>query len=139
MLRDYSQYILDLFKSAVKGDRKAFKALMTTEKHPELAAFSNAIKGDEKAEVWLRARGFGDWWLMCRALDYDESALKQLQSKDDKFDVSFVLACQNRIEGKYWLVHNENDYSRFLPICQAIAEAVDVKDKERTFWYRIFN
>ena len=137
MLRNYSQDILDLFKSAVEGNRKAFKRLMTTEKHPELAAFSNAIKGDESAEMWLKARCSADWWLVCRALDYDDPAFKQLQNKEDKFCVCFVLACQNRIEGKYWLAHN--DYSRFLPICETIADAVDTKDRDRTFWYKVFN
>ncbi|MDR1951811.1 MAG: hypothetical protein LBP96_06250 [Bacteroidales bacterium] len=137
MLRTYSQDILDIFRSAIKGNRKAFKALMTTEKCPELAAFSNAIKGDEKAEMWLRVRGGADWWLMCKALEHDEPAFKQLQDKEDKFDLSFVLACQNRIEGRYWLA--KNDYSRFLPICEAIVDAVDTKDTERAGPYRIFN
>jgi hypothetical protein len=125
MLRNYSQDTLDLFESAVKGDRKAFKALMTTEKHPELAAFSNAIRGDESAEAWLRARGGRDLWLICRALDDDEFAFKQLQDKEDKFCLSFMLACQNRIEGKYWLT--QNDCSRFLPICETIKSTMNSK------------
>ena len=137
MLRDYPQNILDLFLSAIKGDRKAFKTLMTTEKRPELAAFSNAIKGDEKAEMWLKARVGVDWWLMCRALDYDEIAPKKLQENDDKFYLSFVLACQNRLEGKYWMA--QNGYSHLFPICEAIAEAVDTKDKNQIFWYTAFN
>ena len=134
MLRNYPQETLDVFLKAIKGNRKAFKDLMTTEKRPELAAFSNAIKGDEKAEMWLKARVGMDWWLMCRALDYDEIALQKLQEKEDKFPISFVLACQNRVEGKYWLTHN--NYSHFLPICKVIAEAVNTRDKEMVFlWY----
>jgi hypothetical protein len=125
MLQNYSQETLDIFLSAVKGNRKAFKTLMETEKRPELAAFSNAIKGDEHAEMWLKARGGIDWWLMCKALNYNENALQKLQHKDNKFNVSFVLACQNRIEGKYWLA--QNGYSHFFPICEAIAEAINVK------------
>jgi len=31
-----------------------------------------------------------------------------------------VLACQDRIEGKYWL--DKNGYATFLPICKAIEE-----------------
>jgi hypothetical protein len=137
MLRAYSQDTLDLFQTAIKGNRKAFKTLMTTDKHPELAAFSNAIKGDEKAAMWLKARGGGDWWLMCKALDYNAVAAKQLQNKDDKFDFSFVLACQGRIEGKYWL--SKGGYSRLLPICEAIAEAINTRDLEQTGPYRVFN
>ena len=137
MLRTYSQDTLDLFKRAIKGDRRAFKALMTTDKHPELAAFSNAIKGDEKAEVWLRVRGGEDLQLMSRALNGDDLAFKLLQTKEDKFNISFVLTCQNRIEGRYWLT--KNDYSHFLPLCEIIADALDTKDRERTFWYRIFH
>jgi hypothetical protein len=104
---------------------------MTTEKRPELAAFSNAIKGDEKAEMWLKARTGRDWWLMVRTLDYDKNAFLALQQNEDKFNVSFVLACQNRTEGKYWLA--QNGYSRFFPVCEAIAKAVKTRDKIMVF------
>ncbi len=134
MLRTYSQTILDTFKSAIKGNRKAFQSLLTTEKRPELAAFSNAIKGDKQAEVWLKARGSAELGLICRALDYDDSAMAQLKYSDDKFDISFVLACQNRIEGKYWLT--QNGYSHFFPICEAIADAVITREKDSFWWYR---
>ena len=122
MLQNYSQETLDVFSDAIKGYRKAFKALMTTEKHPELAAFWSAIKGDEQAAMLLKARVSRDWWLMSKAINHDENALKVLQQKDDKFDVSFVLACQDRVEGKYWLA--QNGHSRFLPICEAVVEAM---------------
>ena len=135
MLHTYSQDILDLFKSALKGDKKAFNALMTTEKCPELAAFSNAIKGDEHAGMWLKARGSKDLQLICRALNDDKLALKLLKLDENKFSVSFVLACQNRVEGKYWL--SKNDYSHFLPICETIAETMKTKDWEQVL-YRIF-
>ncbi len=103
MLRNYSSDTLDLFKSAINGNRKAFRSLMTTEKRPELAAFSNAIKGDEKARMWLLARCPKVFVTMIDALDYNDVAMKVLQNDEDKFSVSFVLACQDRIEGKYWL------------------------------------
>jgi uncharacterized protein YjgD (DUF1641 family) len=136
MLQNYSQEVLDIFLNAIKGDKKAFKALMTTEKRPELAALLSAIKGDETAEMWLKARVSLNWWLVCRALDYDENALKKLQQNDDMFYMSFVLACQNRIEGKYWL--KKNGYERFFPICEAIAEVVNTRDKRQTLHYDIF-
>ena len=137
MFRTYSQDILDLFKSAVNGNRKAFKSLMTTEKHPELAAFSNALRGDEKAEMWIVARGGAELTLIMKAIDHDEIAFNQLQHRDDKFDISFVLACQNRVEGIHWLTVNE--YSQFLPICRAIVETLHTKKKERAFWYKTFH
>jgi hypothetical protein len=110
---------------------------MTTEKHPELAAFSNALKGDKEAEVWLTARGGAELACICKALNNDNLAFQELQRKGDKFDISFVLACQNRIEGKYWL--SQNNYRHFFPICETIAEALDTKSRDRTFWYRIFH
>jgi hypothetical protein len=132
MLQNYPQDILDLFLNAIKGNQKAFKSLMKT--NPELAAFSDAIiKGSEQAEMWLKARVGMDWWLMCRALDHDKIALKKLQEKDSKFDVSFVLACHNRVEGKYWLA--KNGYERFFPICEAIVEAFHAEGWEDTMKY----
>jgi hypothetical protein len=132
MFRNYPQNILDLFARAINGNEKAFKALMTTEKRPELAAFSNAIRGDEKAEIWLKARVGLDWWLMCKALHNDEVAFKKKKQKEDKFDVCFVLACRKQIEGKYWL--SDNNYSHFLPICKAVTRALDTADRQTTFW-----
>jgi hypothetical protein len=126
MLRNYSQETLDLFASAVKGNRKAFQALMTTEKRPELAAFSNAIRGDKNAVMWLRARAT-ELWVIYEALDSNQLAIKKLQQKDDKFDISFVLACRNRMEGKYWL--SENNYRHFLPVCEAIAATLKTVSK----------
>ena len=135
MLHTYPQDTLDLFTRTIKGDRRAFKTLMTTEKRPELAAFSNAIKGDTKAEMWLKARGSEDLQLTCRALNGDELAFKLLQNKEDKFGISFVLACQKRMEGKVWLA--KNGYAHFLPICEVITEALNIKDWEDIL-YRIF-
>ncbi|MCL2414393.1 MAG: hypothetical protein FWC94_03980 [Bacteroidales bacterium] len=116
----YSQEILDLLLKAIKGDKDAFDRLINTEKCPELAAFCNAVKGDKNAEMWLKARVGRDWWLLVNAIDDDESALKELQHRENKFEVSFVLACQGRNEGKYWL--EKNGYSNLLPICAAIED-----------------
>jgi len=128
MLRNYSQDILDLFVRAVKGNKVAFQTLMTTEKCPELAAFSNAIRGDVDAVMWLRAKA-KELWLMYVALDKNEPAFKKLQQKDDKFDICFVLACRNSIAGKHWL--SEQNYAHFLPVCEAIAKALSTTNKER--------
>ena len=135
MLHTYPQNILDTFQAAIRGNKKAFRTLMD-EKYPELAAFSNAIKGDENAEMWLKARGRGDWWLIFRALNNDKIAFKQLQEKEDKFTISFVLACQDRIEGKYWLTKNE--YTQFLPICEAVVSMVDTANREGA-WGWLYN
>ncbi|MCL2417333.1 MAG: hypothetical protein FWD02_05305 [Bacteroidales bacterium] len=116
----YSQETLDLLLNAIKGDKNAFDRLINVEKCPELAAFSNAIKGDESAAMWLKARVGRDWWLFVNAINDDESALKEFQHRENKFEVSFVLACQGRNEGKYWL--EKNGYSNFLPICKAIED-----------------
>jgi len=126
MLRTYSQDLLDLFVKSVKGDKKAFTALLTTEKHPELAALSNAIRGDEQAVMWLRARA-KDLWVLFEAMDHNEPALKKLQMQEDKFDISFVLACRDRIEGKVWL--EKNNYTQFLPICETIASMLKTASK----------
>ena len=134
MLRNYPQNILDLFSEALQGDEKAFKALMTTEKCPELAAFSSAINGDEKAEIFLRARVGVDWWLMCKAIENNENAMKQFQQRNDKFYVSFALACQDRIEGIHWL--EVNNYANFLPICQCIVNAIKRKNSDLSWLYK---
>ncbi len=136
MLRNYSSDTLDLFKSAINGNRKAFRSLMTTEKRPELAAFSNAIKGDEKARMWLLARCPKVFVTMIDALDYNDVAMKVLQNDEDKFSVSFVLACQDRIEGKYWL--KKNHYEHLFPICEAVKDALFTKEQEGIYWYNAF-
>ena len=120
MLQNYPQEILDLLLKAIKGDRTAFHQLLSTEECSELAAFCSVINGDYNAGMWLKARAGIDWWVFVNAINDDETALKVLQHKDDKFDVCFVLACQDRIEGKYWL--DKNGYAALLPICKAIEE-----------------
>jgi hypothetical protein len=135
MLRTCEQDTLDLLIEAIKGDRRAFDTLMKVKKRPELAAFSNAIKGDEQAEIWLMARGGEDLQLVCKALNDDELAFKLLQSRESKFEISFVLACQKRIEGKFWLT--KNNYSHFLPLCEAVVAAVNTKTWQKSI-YRIF-
>lgn len=120
MQQTYSQETLDLLLKAIKGDRSVFDRLINIEKCPELAAFCSAIKGDESAAMWLKARVSRDWWLLVGAINDDELALETLKRKENKFEVSFVLACQGRNEGKYWL--EKNGYSNFVPICQAIED-----------------
>jgi len=136
MLQNYPQEVLDAFLGAIQGEGKAFDALMTTLKCPELAALSNGINDDVEAQMWLKVRVGMDWWLLCMAINYDESAIKKLQEKKGKFDISFVLACHNRIEGKYWLA--QHGYSHFLPICEAIIETMKKRGWEQML-YKTFS
>ena len=114
----YSQETLDFLLKAIKGNKDAFDRLINIEKRPELAAFCNAIRGDKSAAIWLKARVGIDWWLLVNAVNGNDSALEALRQKENKFEISFVLACQDRNEGKYWL--EKNGYANFLPICEAI-------------------
>ncbi len=76
-LEQYDVKLLLALVKSVEGRTDFFKVLVEGP-HPELAAFSNAIRGDDDAMVWLFKHDFAWLAILSNACDGDEKAIDWL-------------------------------------------------------------
>ena len=72
--------------------------------YPELAAFSNAIRGDIEAMKWLCNYGFNWLAILSNAIDGDERAQLWTGKNNSISNLMFARACREDVDAIRWLL-----------------------------------
>ncbi len=130
-LEQYDVKLLLALVKSVSGRIDFFKLLV--EKQPELAAFSNAIRGDDDAMVWLFKHNFAWLAILSNACDGDERAIDWVRNGLSPVNLRFALACRHDVESLRWL------YQRKLGVLLLLTREVErflkYQEKEYTWPY----
>ena len=122
-------------QKSLEGRKDFFKWLLENG-YPELAAFSNAVRGDEEALHWLlKNKQFAILGVLSEAIDGVAKAVNWIKEYNDPFLLNFIGACRKRPESIRWFI--ERNSRIFLAMTQEINKILDVQEKENTFWYRM--
>ncbi|MBR1766611.1 MAG: hypothetical protein IJ745_06190 [Bacteroidales bacterium] len=106
-LEQYDVKLLLALVKSVSGRIDFFKLLVQMK--PELAAFSNAIRGDDDAMVWLFKHDFAWLAILSNACDGDEKAIDWVRRGLTPVNLRFVLACRHDVDSLKWLYRRRLD------------------------------
>ena len=134
-MQGLEQYDVKLLLALVKsvGGRTDFFKVLVEGPHPELAAFSNAIRGDDDAMVWLFKHDFAWLAILSNACDGDEKALEWVQRNLTKVNMMYALAARRNIPAVKWLLSHRLEI--FLMLARETEKFLDYQDKEYAWPY----
>ena len=129
-MKGLEQYDVKLLLALVKsvGGRTDFFRVLVEGPHPELAAFSNAIRGDDDAMVWLFKHNFAWLAILSNACDGQQKAREWVAKALPKVNIMFALACRRDPTALRWLYERKLDI--FLMLAQATEEFLKYQEKE---------
>ena len=134
-MQGLEQYDVKLLLALVKsvGGRTDFFKVLVEGPHPELAAFSNAIRGDDDAMVWLFKNNFAWLAILSNACDGDEKAQSWVQRNLTKVNMMYALAARRNIPAVKWLLDHKLEV--FLMLARETEKFLDYQDKEYAWPY----
>lgn len=133
-LEQYDVKLLLALVKSVSGRTDFFKVLVAGG-HPELAAFSNAIRGDDDAMVWLFKNDYAWLAILSNACDGDEKALEWVQKNLTKVNMMYALACKRNIPAVKWLYGHRLEI--FLMLARETEKFLEYQQKEYDWPYVI--
>ncbi len=125
------KHLLALVK-CVEGRTDFFRVLVEGP-HPELAAFSNAIRGDDDAMVWLFKHDFAWLAILSNACDGDEKAQEWVQRNLTKVNMMYALAARRNIPAVKWLLSHRLEI--FLMLARETEKFLIYQEKEYAWPY----
>ena len=131
-LEQYDVRLLLALVKSVEGRTDFFKVLVEGP-HPELAAFSNAIRGDEDAMVWLFKHDCAWLAILSNACDGDEMAIEWIGTALPRVNLMFALAVKRNEQAIKWLYANRLEI--FLMLARETEKFLDYQDKEYAWPY----
>ena len=131
-LEQYDVKLLLALVKSVEGRTDFFKVLVEGP-HPELAAFSNAIRGDDDAMVWLFKHDFAWLAILSNACDGDAKAQEWVQRNLTKVNMMYALAARRNIPAVKWLLSHRLEI--FLMLARETEKFLDYQDKEYAWPY----
>lgn len=123
----YDIKILLALVECIKGSKDFFHWFMDNG-YPELAAFSNAVRGDRKAQEFLGRIGQGWLSILSEAIDGDEKARLWVSNNMHEVNLMFALACRQDEAAVEWL--QQRDLQIFLRLAHEVAVVLDVQAAE---------
>ena len=134
-MRGLEQYEVKILLALVKsvGGRTDFFKLLVTGGYPELAAFSNAIRGDDDAMVWLFKNNYAWLAILSNACDGDERAIDWVRNALTPVNLRFALACRHDVDSLRWLYKNHLEL--FLMLVREVEKFLDYQEKEYAWPY----
>lgn len=134
-MKGLEQYDVKLLLALVKsvGGRTDFFKVLVQGPHPELAAFSNAIRGDDDAMVWLFKHGFAWLAILSNACDGDEKAIDWVRNGLTPVNLRFALACRHDVDSLKWLYMNHLEV--LLMLVREVEKFLDYQQKEYDWPY----
>lgn len=118
--------LLVLLKS-IAGRKDFFRWLMDNG-YPELAAFSNAIRGDVEAMKWLFAHNYAWLAILSNAIDGEDKARVWIGKACHRCNLMFALACREDIDAIRWL--NQHDLQVLIMMAREVATVLDTQALE---------
>ena len=131
-LEQYDVKVLLALVKSVSGRTDFFRVLVEGP-HPELAAFSNAIRGDDDAMVWLFKHDFAWLAILSNACDGDEKAIEWIGTALPRVNLMFALAVKRNEQAIKWLYVNRLEI--FLMLARETEKFLDYQDKEYAWPY----
>ena len=101
--------------------------------YPELAAFSNAVRGDIDAMLWLFKYKYEWLAILSNAIDGEAEAREWIRKNTHEVNFYFALACKKEEVATKWLA--EHDLNIFLMMAKEIDIVLDTQMKENLSWY----
>ena len=134
-MKGLEQYDVKLLLALVKsiGGRTDFFKVLVEGPHPELAAFSNAIRGDDDAMVWLFKNDFAWLAILSNACDGDEKAQEWVQKNLTEVNMMYALAARRNIPAVKWLYTRHLEV--FLMLARETEKFLDYQQKEYDWPY----
>lgn len=134
-MRGLEQYDVKLLLALVKSisGRTDFFKVLVEGPHPELAAFSNAVRGDDDAMVWLFKHDFAWLAILSNACDGDEKAIDWVRNVLTPVNLRFALACRHDVDSLRWLYKNK--LGVLLLLVREVEKFLKYQDKEYTWPY----
>ncbi len=134
-MKGLEQYDVKLLLALVKcvGGRTDFFKVLVEGPHPELAAFSNAIRGDDDAMVWLFKHDFAWLAILSNACDGDKRAIEWVGQALPKVNLMYALAVKRNAEAIKWLYANKLDI--FLMLARETEKFLEYQEKEYAWPY----
>lgn len=131
-LEQYDVKLLLALVKSVSGRTDFFKVLVEGP-HPELAAFSNAIRGDDDAMVWLFKHDFAWLAILSNACDGDERAIDWVRNGLTEVNLRFALACRHDVDSLKWLYRRK--LGVLLLLTREVERFLKYQEKEYTWPY----
>jgi len=134
-MKGLEQYDVKILLALVKsiGGRIDFFKLLVGGGYPELAAFSNAVRGDDDAMVWLFKNNYAWLAILSNACDGDERALEWVGKGLTRVNLMYALAVKRNEQAIKWL------YSRhleiFLMLARETEKFLEYQEKEYAWPY----
>ena len=134
-MKGLEQYDVKLLLALVKsvGGRTDFFKVLVEGPHPELAAFSNAIRGDDDAMVWLFKNNFAWLAILSNACDGEEQAIDWIRNTLTSVNLRYALACRRDADSIRWLYKNKLEI--FLMLARETEKFLDYQQKEYDWPY----
>ena len=134
-MKGLEQYDVKHLLALVKcvAGRTDFFRLLVSGPHPELAAFSNAIRGDDDAMVWLFKHRFAWLAILSNACDGDPKAIAWVQRNLTKVNLMFALAARRNAQALKWLYANKLEI--FLMLARETEKFLAYQQKEYAWPY----
>ncbi|MBQ7062543.1 MAG: hypothetical protein IJM88_04560 [Bacteroidales bacterium] len=126
-LEKYPVKILLVLLKSIAGRKDFFRWLMDNG-YPELAAFSNAIRGDVEAMKWLFAHNYAWLAILSNAIDGEDKARVWIGKACHRCNLMFALACREDIDAIRWL--NQHDLQVLIMMAREVATVLDTQALE---------
>ena len=131
-LEQYDVKLLLALVKSVEGRTDFFKVLVEGP-HPELAAFSNAVRGDDDAMVWLFKHDFAWLAILSNACDGEQEAREWVGKCLPKVNLMYALAVKRDSQAIKWLYANKLDI--FLMLARETEKFLEYQEKEYAWPY----
>lgn len=128
-LEHYDVKILLALNQCIAGRKDFFRWLLDNG-YPELAAFSNAIRGDVAAMEWLAKNGYRWLAIMSNAIDGDDPSRVWIGKSMHECNLRFALACREDLDSIRWLM--KHDLQIFLMLAKEVKTVLEVQALENT-------
>lgn len=126
-LEQYDVKLLLVLMKSIAGRKDFFHCLLNCG-HPELAAFSNAVRADIEALTWLSKNGYAWLAILSNAIDGGTEARLWVQKNLTEVNFRFALACKEEEESIRWL--NERDLGIFLLLAREVNQVLITQELE---------
>lgn len=134
-MKGLEQYDVKLLLALVKsiGGRTDFFRLLVEGQHPELAAYSNAVRGDDDAMVWLFKHGYAWLAILSNACDGQQKAIEWVGEALPRVNLMYALACRRQPEAVKWLYARRLEL--FLMLARETEKFLEYQQKEHDWPY----
>lgn len=134
-MKGLEQYDVKLLLALVKsiGGRTDFFKILVEGPRPELAAYSNAVRGDDDAMVWLFKHGYAWLAILSNACDGDERAIDWVGKALPRVNLMYALAVRRNTQAIKWLYANKLEI--FLMLARETEKFLEYQEKEYAWPY----